>query len=326
MKRLINKKGFEMSFGWIFSVIVGATIIFLAIYGVSKMIGTERVIIDSKTALELKEIISPLSTSSESGAKPIPIKFPSETKIANTCDKIGNYGSQKIAVSTRSGIGKEWQEAGKPVSLQDNYLFSDKEIQGKEFFSMISPLNMPFKIGDLVVMWSDKYCFVNPSKEIEEDIKDLELEKSNILPVSSVSQCPSESKIVCFEQGLSNKKQCEISVDLATKRVFKKEKIIYYEKPFVYSAIFSDPELYECQISRITKKTSFFADVYSEKSSSISTRSNGCSSLVQPLLAAYASSLKGADSAEIGAIWKQAEEIEEINEKTICPIWKEKMQ
>ena len=37
----MNKKGFlQISFQWIFAIVVGIVILFLAIYGVSKLIGT----------------------------------------------------------------------------------------------------------------------------------------------------------------------------------------------------------------------------------------------------------------------------------------------
>ena len=37
---------------------------------------------------------------------------------------------------------------------------------------LVKPLEMPFKIGDVIVLWSEKqsYCFVNPPEEIKKDL------------------------------------------------------------------------------------------------------------------------------------------------------------
>jgi len=84
---MYNKKGFEFTFAWMFSMIVGAVILFLAIYGVVNLIGSERNVIDSFSAQQLGIILQPLETQSfESGIRPMNINFPSETKLGFRCN------------------------------------------------------------------------------------------------------------------------------------------------------------------------------------------------------------------------------------------------
>src|SRR3989338_7011518 len=64
-KGKMNKRGFEFSFVWLFSIVVGAIIIFLAIYTATKLIGSNEYEINTKTAADLRNILNPLGTSFE---------------------------------------------------------------------------------------------------------------------------------------------------------------------------------------------------------------------------------------------------------------------
>ena len=57
------KKGFlQISFAWLFAIIVGIFILFLAIYGVTKLINVGQYQIDSETAKNLGILLNPLET------------------------------------------------------------------------------------------------------------------------------------------------------------------------------------------------------------------------------------------------------------------------
>ena len=60
-----NKKALEMSFAWIFAIIAGIVILFLAIYATSQFIKTRRYEIDIQTAAKLAILLDPLETSLE---------------------------------------------------------------------------------------------------------------------------------------------------------------------------------------------------------------------------------------------------------------------
>jgi len=151
----MNRQGFEFSFGWLFAIIVGALIIFLGVYAASRLAYSEGKARDSSLAKEFGTILSPLETGIEE-SKVAPVNFPSEVKLNNFCNSVGNFGEQKISISSRSGIGREWQSAGSPSTFYGKYIFSEKTTEGKEFIVFSKPFEMPFKIGDLIFIFPEK--------------------------------------------------------------------------------------------------------------------------------------------------------------------------
>ena len=134
---MINKKGFEFSFGWLFAIIVGAVIIFLAIYATTNLIKTEREIQDTELGKQLGIILNPIETALETG-KASKISFPLETRLYNDCSLQGTFGSQKISTATKSGIGEKWLAPGeastfRSSSLCDNSSFTVKNLSVKHY-------------------------------------------------------------------------------------------------------------------------------------------------------------------------------------------------
>ena len=85
----MNKKAYlQISFAWLFAIIVGAFILFLAIYGVTKLIKTEETTQEARTGKEISVLLNPLETSFETG-KTTSLTLPIETRIYNKCN---NYG------------------------------------------------------------------------------------------------------------------------------------------------------------------------------------------------------------------------------------------
>src|SRR3989344_4839052 len=126
----MNKRGFEFSFAWTFSLLVGAAILFLAIYAAVKLIGSERAVQETETAKQLEIILTPVETGYEEGKSASPIVFPSETRIYNDCDLETKFGEQSIRTAIK--INNKWQEEGFPVKSFNKYIFSNSVIQSKE--------------------------------------------------------------------------------------------------------------------------------------------------------------------------------------------------
>ena len=78
----MKKKGFEFSFAWLFAIIVGAVIIFLAIFASTRFIRTGRYQMDTITAEQLSIIFEPLETGLASGKSNI-AELKAETRIYN---------------------------------------------------------------------------------------------------------------------------------------------------------------------------------------------------------------------------------------------------
>lgn len=319
---VFQKRGIELTFGWIFSIIVGAVIIFLAIYGAMRFVNTERTIQDSESALLIQTRLASYETGLETASRPENISFASQTRITNECDTRGVYGVQKISIATRSDIGETWQEAGVAAKSNSLYVFSQSSMESNQLYSVVKPLNMPFKIGNIVVLWSEPQCFVNPPAIVEEEIEELGLSQSGIEVKSSASSCKRTARVICF--GPSGGKECDAVVDTGQKKVTQGKSVVYYEEPLLYAAAIASPELYECQVKRMLKRGAELAELYEGKSALVAARSvQGCSSSLQSGLQGYSSLAKNASSRDLDRIYGMALELERENKATVCPLWKE---
>ena len=286
-----GKRGFEFSFAWLFSIIVGAMIIFLAIYATTNYVKTERTIQDTELGKKLGIILSPVETSLESGKTQL-ISFPTETRMYNDCSPSGTFGAQRISTATKSGVGEEWRLPGEISSFHNKYIFSKPIVQGNSYIVFSKPIELPFKIADLIYILSkdQKFCFVNPPREIEDELTSLRI--SNINLTSSISDCPSESESVCFTNT-----GCDIDVSYEGKSVKKKysDRVYFETTSLLYGAIFSESKDYECQLRRLMNRASELSWIYYSKSLSLSSK--GCNSNLEANLAIYANETFSIDNS-----------------------------
>lgn len=314
-----NKKGIEMSFNWLFSILVGATFIFLAIYASKSFIGSERQVLDTQAAQQLESLLNPLETSIETFAKPREIIFPAESRIIVGCQE-GEYSSSTLQVQISSDLGKEWQNNGYENNLYSKYLFASKENQGKKFASIVLPFNLPYKIGQLTILWSEPKCLVNPTDEIKQAFGNTTY---NILVRENAASCPAKSQRICFG---SSDTICDVTVDTANRRVRKENKNLFYEGNLIYAAMFSDPEIYECNLRRLNQKRSYLANLMAAKSQLIETTSlSGCSKALQSSLISY-SNVAYNSSRNLGYVFDEAKKLEKQNDPLLCELWKEEIQ
>lgn len=306
------KRGMEFSFAWLFAIVVGAVIIFLAIYVASNIVKTEREIGDSEIGREIGTLLTPVETDLEDLRISF-IKLSEDTRIYSTCRDQGTFGIQEISVATKSRLGKEWEKPGRPVKFHNKYIFSDKYIEGKRIEILTAPLKLPFEIGEVSVLWSDKnsYCFVNPTSEIENNMKN----RTGITIADDINECSDESKKVCFGSGV-----CDIEVDTNAKSVRKDKKTVYYEDSLIYGAIFSDVDIYECQTKRMMKRAGELSSLYIGKIDLI--ESQGCNSGLGDDLLLYNRIIYELNSSiQLEQISTLARDMERINENAECKIF-----
>ncbi len=296
-----NKRGMEFSFAWIFAIIVGAVILFGAIYATTKLAGTERVVSGTLVSAELNNLLNPIETNLED-SKYVQVEFAEETRVYNDCDVRGTFGKQGISTSAKIGEDK-WGEQSAKKSNFNKYLFSDETEDGQKLNVIIKPLEMPYKIGDLIFAYSESYCFVNSPSDIEEEIMDLSADGENDIDIElkeNLNECPADSIAVCF-----NQIGCDINVNLQNDVAVKNGEELYYDGNLIYGAIFADKEIYECQIKRLAKRSSELAYVYAEKSEKL--RSEGCSVSLDSDLRSFAGIIVN-DSREFAARFVPAAE------------------
>ena len=309
-KKIFRKGGFlDISFTWLFAIIVGVFILFLAIFAVTKIMETGQTAISAKGAKEIGILLNPLETGFET-AKSTFIVLPVESRIYNQCDDYGTFGRQIIELSQKSF--DKWVDTDVEVSFQNKYIFSEKYIEGKKFYLFSKPFEFPFKISDLVYITSseNEYCFIDAPEEIEDEVSSLN--QANLL----VKNCSANSIKVCFSGG-----SCSIDVDYGNKYVKKNGERMYFEgDSLMYSAIFSDKKVYECQLKRLMKRAEQLSLLYINKLEFVERV--GCHSNLKPDLLEFGSLTKKLESSgNMGYIAKVAEEINDKNELAECRLW-----
>lgn len=301
----MNKKA-QFDFEWLFAIIAGAVILFLAIYGASRIGETMRFQKDTEVAKQISIITDPLQAGFASG-KLGKITFQQSTKIKNICYSDG-FGKNDISVASRSGVGKEWLPYGAAISVHNKYIFSESQ-EGQEFYVFSKPFYFPFKITDLIMISSKKYCFSDAPDAIRE-----ELEGFNA-PNLKFENCSSDEIKVCFSGN------CAIRVygDEMEGYVDKNGIKYNYVGNLLYAAIFSDKSIYECNVARIMHRTSSIAQIFAKKADLMNSRD--CGTNLKPDLISIAGMTAKADSGDLIELNSITKQVGDKNDKELCKIW-----
>jgi hypothetical protein len=308
----MKKRGFlQISFQWLFAIVVGIFILFLTIYGITRLMTSEQTVQSAELGKQIGVLLNPLETGFESG-KSAYMDFPVDTRIYNTCDDFGTFGKQEVRVSQKTF--NKWTQVSQDIEFENKYILSKYPVQARRAYLFSKPLELPFKVANVIYMISadDVYCFVDTPKDIEEEIENLNLD--NLL----TENCSEQGRInVCF-----NSDTCDINVNYEAGEVEKQDGTLYFqEDALMYAAIFADKEVYECQLKRLMKKLSSLAELYLSKASFISGA--GCNTNLNPeleLLNNLALSLD--NSADIFSVKEAARQVNRINENNAkCKLW-----
>ena len=311
-----SKKAIEFNFVWLFAIIAGAVILILAIYGAVKLGNIQRYQTDTEIAKKISIITDPLQAGFAEGSFG-KISFKQETKINNLCYDDA-FGKNDISVSTRSRIGEEWIKAGGATSIHNKYIFGGG--QGKEFYVFSKPFYFPYKVADLIFITSHNYCFVSPPQEIEDEIAGLNI------PNIEIENCTGDSVKVCFGTG-----SCDINVygtcttgcdsNYDEGYIEKTGSRINYVDSLMYAGIFSDKEIYDCNVKRLMYRTAKIAEVFSKKADLMEAR--GCSSNLQGDLNLLGSLTINASSSNLISVNQIAKQVEQKNDnlRGFCEIW-----
>jgi hypothetical protein len=308
-----NKKAFEMSFNWIFALVVGGIILFIAVYAAIKIGYTGNDIGNTEAAAKIVSLLDPMGAGIASGTSDI-IKFQSPSRVFIKCDSKNNkpFGKEEISFSGKT-FGK-YSKEGNSIVVRDKYLFGKNLTEGKEIPFVSFPFNMPFKIGDLIIFLNENYCFYKAPDEIKSNLEDQYALRNFINFTNNTLSC--KGKIVCFD---SNVQGCDIKVTSScldtkcdniyeTGQVSKDGKNVYYAGNLIYAAIFSDTDIYECNIIRLKGRADGLYGIYLDKMELIIK--NGCSSVTN------LDSLRGTinSSRELSNYYLQSKYADESNQ------------
>ena len=305
----MKKRGFlQIPFAWLFAIIVGAVILFLAVYISMKLIGTEQTTQDAKAGKEIGVLLNPLETGFETG-KTTTLNMPVETRIYSRCSNQGIFGEQTIRVSQKNF--NKWSETDIDVSFPNKYLFSENFVEGKKFFIFSKPFNFPFKVADLIYITSKNYCFISAPEEVAEEVADLKQE--NLF----LENCPEKSTNVCFLGGA----ECEINIDYNAGYVSKKTGKVYFNNDaLMYAGIFSEDNLYECEVRRLMQRVAQLTLLYNNKAELVSK--SGCNSNLGGELSQlnnFAGTFSG--TINLNAMNSVVKKLEEKNDVAECRLW-----
>jgi hypothetical protein len=306
-----KKAGLQISFAWLFAIIVGAIILFLAIYLSVRIVDSGEELQDAKTGKQIGILLNPLETGFES-AKTSSISFPVDTRIHNLCSREGYFGTQGIKISQKSR--NKWTSTKTQVEFLNKYIFSEKTVEGRDIILFSKPFEFPFKISDLIYIFpsSQNFCFRDSPEEIERELSQIghkNLKTENCSKTNAIN--------VCFNLGA----ECDILVNYDSKYVEKNKTKMYFEgNALMYAAIFSSPEVYECQLKRLMKKIEIISRIYIEKASFVARE--GCNSNMQSDLSVLGASAGSfANSQEIISLSSLVREAGIKNKNAECRLW-----
>lgn len=314
----------QMQFNWIFAIIVGAVIIFLALFFLIRYVNIERYRYDTEMAEKLAILLNPLETTLTSSTVTL-IQMPVETRISLKC-KYEGIGREELRIATKSSVSSEWQEFGAAQSIHNKYIFSQDIEEGKTLYIFSKQFKMPFDVADMIYATTGDYCFVSPPQRISDEIGDLNA--SNMQLAYRKQECKPKSKSVCF--GNSG---CEINVyglcyDMGCNDLYDygfiqqgNDKSYFNRDALMYAAIFSKGDLYNCNVKRLLNRISLLSRLYIEKTRLLNARGCMTGKLSDKLSDLSYEALSLISSANVMQITDKAKEVENANNEIICKVF-----
>jgi len=314
-----RNKSAQFNFAWMFAIVVGGAILFLAIFGAVRTGDTMRYQSDTEVGKTLSIITDPLQAGFAEGAYG-KIIFRQETRINNICLG-GGFGKNEISVSTRSDIGEDWNLPGGATSIYNKYFFSSEKSVGSEFYVFSKPFEFPYEISDLIFMTSDNYCFLNAPEEIADEvigmnIKNIEVENCTLINPINVCFGGGGDKCDVKVRGSCNS-NCDSLYDEGT--VLKKNEDMRYVGNLMYAAIFSDKIVYDCNVERLMYRNSKIAQELSIKANLMDAR--GCNTNLGGDLVAWSGFTELATSNDLGGLRDISKNMNSKNSRELCGIW-----
>lgn len=312
------KRGIEFSFSWLFSLLVGGVILFLALYASRSLIQTERQVQESELSVAFTNVFTPLRTGGAETLVPRAITFPQPVALTLRCTPKGT-AVRVTAKDNLAGTSEPYESL-----VRDSFVSGNTTIQGKHIMSLVLPVRLPYLIGDLIVLWSHPYCFVDPPEAVREKIGLADTNTIQLAP--AVAYCSSKSVKVCFA-GSASPKLCDIRVDQISETfTFTGRTPQPYTGNMLYAGLFGTPDQYDCLVRQIGEQTALLAERYRAKSALVgSGQSTGCSGGMEEILSTYALQARTLNnSAGLPGIARAAEQLALRHEVLLCPLWWER--
>jgi len=308
----------QFNFIWLFAVVAGGAILFLAIYGALQFGDTLRYGSDTKAAKSIAILTDPLQAGFAEGSFG-KIMFSQEARVNNICFD-GEFGKNDISVSMRSSIGEVWNSPGGATSVHNKYIFSSEKSSGEDYYVFSKPFNFPYEVSDLIFLTTEDYCFVNAPDEVVDEVVGLNI------PNVGTEDCEDGGSVnVCFGSGIdcdvvvygSCMSGCDSVYDEGT--VVKGSDDMKYVGSLMYGAIFSDKLIYDCNVRRLLYRSGKIAEEFSEKVDLMNARD--CGTNLKNDLIVWGGLVSGADVEDLIFLRTVADDIERKNARELCGTW-----
>jgi len=302
----------QFNFVWLFAIVAGAAILVLAIYGVVQGASTAEVYSDTSTAKSVTILTNPLEAgfADASYAK---LSFTQETRISITCLE-GGLGTLLFETASRKDPKSDWSAGSVQITVANKYIFASLSPVAKEFAVLSMPFEFPYKVADTLTLIDKPHCFVNAPRSVQDTLGTLNI------PLVSFDNCSSGAVQVCFQAGSS----CDISIacsdaSCSTGIVQKSGTELAFIENLLVPAIIADPSNYECNVKRLSTRTSSIAKVLMEKVDLLNARD--CSSGMRPELFIWSNLVSNASAQNILTLEATANNLKRANQQARCKAW-----
>ncbi|MBU2522817.1 MAG: hypothetical protein KKE23_00820 [Nanoarchaeota archaeon] len=164
----------QTQYAWIFSLIIGALIIFLAIYFATKYVGTSSLQTNAEIAREFDILLNPFASIGAITTMSLSkeVVMPVDLLVNFTCDLKGDY--ENIALKT-DDKRSEWFN----YKISNKYIFSEN-LDGRNYWIFSKSLYLPWRVDDMIYIVSGEYCFVDAPDSIKREIRDMGNDKISL--------------------------------------------------------------------------------------------------------------------------------------------------
>ena len=245
----MNKRGFEISFSWLFSIIAGMSIfLFLVWFAVQQtdLFGN----LTAKVAVDELDIAFTGFKSNLVGSK---LEFGKEIELEFKCDPT-TLDEERMFVN---GI------AGK--KLKGNIVFAPSLMESNEFRLFTAGWNVPFRVTNFIFLNSNKNLLnLNDMSEDFGDIPGIFNDGTNSVPFQIFQRILSESESCPAEKTIYYQIDPDTGEAFGTICINGNSRS-YYGTAFVYAAIFADSKNFVCIYDNAIEKFNVMKEIYLEK-------------------------------------------------------------
>ncbi|MEM4318486.1 MAG: hypothetical protein QW244_01485 [Candidatus Pacearchaeota archaeon] len=302
-KRGKKEKGIKAqlpAFAWIFSIIIGAVILFFAFffvtqYGKQVAEPTRAAGIESGIAILLEPFAAVGSLVEAQGSI---LEFPAGSYIEFGCNIDNDYSE----IKARNIKEKTFSLTKK---VYDKYLFSQPITTRNKakLFAFSMPIKEPFYIATPIVIVNGKYCFSSLPLQYKNTLEKISEKINETDSAFNFTSCPSGYIQVNIDW-------CDSACNYGY--IGKK----YWFGDLIFPAIFSDELTYNCNLDRMLEREKVLISIYKKKVENLGNKgcpTAGMSSALDNFKTQVDNFQKNKNINNLASLYNSIKQIENLN-------------